>query len=130
MAAAVADFSPHLPFDSKIKRQSIQGDLFTLELQKNPDILSRAGSLKNRRLLVGFALETDNAIENARQKLVAKHCDLIVVNNPREKGAGFGTDTNAVTLLDAGGTVDELPLMPKIDVAHAILDRIARLLGA
>jgi phosphopantothenoylcysteine decarboxylase/phosphopantothenate--cysteine ligase len=130
MAAAVADFSPRIPFDSKIKRQSIQGDLFTLELKKNPDILARAGSLKNRRLLVGFALETDDVIENARQKLASKHCDIIVLNNPREKGAGFGTDTNVVTLLSTDGKVDELPLMPKIDVAHAILDRVARLLVA
>ena len=79
--------------------------------------------------MVGFALETNDAIASGRAKLEAKDLDLIVVNDATEAGAGFGVDTNRVTLLARGGGDERLPLMPKTDVADAILDRVEKLIG-
>ncbi len=128
MAAAVADFAPALPAERKIKRDQIAGDTWSLELTRNPDILGAAGQRKETQVLVGFALETDDGEEHARQKLAAKHCDLIVLNSAVAEGAGFGTDTNIVTIIAADGSVERLPRLPKIDVAHRILSRIVPLL--
>jgi phosphopantothenoylcysteine decarboxylase / phosphopantothenate---cysteine ligase len=128
MAAAVADFAPVEAAASKIKRDAIRGETFTLELKRNPDILKTAGANKGGRLVVGFALETDAEMENARRKLEAKNLDLIIMNNPTLDGSGFGSDTNIVVLLAPGGRVEHLPRMPKIEVAHAILDRLASML--
>src|SRR5512140_907191 len=128
MTAAVADFSPVHPADEKIKREAIPGDRMTLEMEKNPDILRGAGERKGRQVLVGFALETSNGLQNARQKLAAKHLDAVVLNDPTEEGAGFGTDTNVVTILMADGRVDRLPQMSKLAVAEEILNRVAPLL--
>lgn len=125
MAAAVADFAPVSPAAGKIKRGQKGPGVWTLELRQNPDILKAAGERKSRQVVVGFALETENGEEHARRKLEAKKCDLVVLNNATEEGAGFGTDTNVVTLLAADGTVERLPTLPKIDVAHRILTRIA-----
>jgi len=129
MAAAVADFAPMAPSTSKVKREAIAGDRVTLELVKNPDILKVLGREKTHQVLVGFALETDDGEEHARRKLEAKNLDAIVLNNPREEGAGFGTDTNIVTILLADGTRERLPRMMKLEVADEILNRIAPLLG-
>jgi phosphopantothenoylcysteine decarboxylase/phosphopantothenate--cysteine ligase len=128
MTAAVADFAPVNPAAGKIKREEVAGDRMTLELEKNPDILRGAGERKTRQLLVGFALETTNGLENARRKLAAKHLDMVVLNDPTEEGAGFGTDTNVVTVLTADGAVDRLPKMSKLAVAEEILDRVIPLL--
>lgn len=128
MTAAVADFSPVHPVQDKIKREAVSGDHLTLELEKNPDILRGAGERKSRQVLVGFALETSNGLQNARQKLAAKHLDAVVLNDPTEEGAGFGTDTNIVTILMADGRVDRLPQMSKLAVAEEILNRVAPLL--
>jgi phosphopantothenoylcysteine decarboxylase/phosphopantothenate--cysteine ligase len=128
MAAAVADFAPVAPAGSKIKRETFTGDHLMLELQKNPDILKAVGERKTHQVLIGFALETEDGIENARKKLVEKHLDVIVLNNPNEEGAGFGKDTNVVTVITANGTVEQLPVMSKFDAAHEILDRVAPLL--
>ncbi len=125
MAAAVADFAPVAVSGEKIKREQTGSAGWTLELRQNPDILKSAGERKSRQVVVGFALETENGEEHARRKLQAKHCDLIVLNSATEAGAGFGTDTNIVTLLGADGSVERLPTLPKIDVAHRILTRIA-----
>lgn len=125
MAAAVADFAPVQVAPSKIKRDAVTGERLTLELKRNPDILKALGTAKGERLVVGFALETEAEEENARRKLEAKHLDLIVINNPTREGSGFGSDTNIVALLTPGGRIERLPRMPKIDVAHAILDRVA-----
>jgi phosphopantothenoylcysteine decarboxylase/phosphopantothenate--cysteine ligase len=125
MAAAVADFAPVAASGEKIKREQTGSAGWTLELRQNPDILKSAGERKSRQVVVGFALETENGEEHARRKLQAKHCDLIVLNSATEAGAGFGTDTNIVTLLGADGSVERLPMLPKIDVAHRILTRIA-----
>ncbi len=129
MSAAVADFAPAEPGDRKIKRQAAHEQEFSLKLKQNPDILKAAGQCKTRQVLVGFALETDNGLENAKAKLQAKHLDLIVLNNPLEEGAGFGTDTNVVTLVAADGNVARLPKLAKFDVALKILDAIAPLLS-
>jgi phosphopantothenoylcysteine decarboxylase/phosphopantothenate--cysteine ligase len=77
---------------------------------------------------MGFALETENGIENAMKKLRAKHLDMIVLNNPTTEGAGFGSVSNAVTVITASGGQDQLPLMPKIDIAHLLLSRVLPLL--
>jgi phosphopantothenoylcysteine decarboxylase / phosphopantothenate---cysteine ligase len=128
MTAAVADFSPVNPAADKIKREGIPGDRLTLEMEKNPDILRGAAERKARQVLVGFALETSNGLQNARQKLAAKHLDVVVLNDPTEDGAGFGTDTNVVTILMADGTADHLPKMSKLAVAEEILNRVIPLL--
>jgi phosphopantothenoylcysteine decarboxylase/phosphopantothenate--cysteine ligase len=123
----VADFTPAAPSAAKIKRD--RSDLLTLELKRNPDILAEAGRQKRPdQILVGFALETDDGEKHARAKLAAKHLDLIVLNTMTDEGAGFGVDTNVVTLFGADGSVERLPKLAKSDVAQRIFDRIARLL--
>lgn len=128
MAAAVADFAPASVAQSKIKRDAVSGDRLIIECVKNTDILRTAAERRKRQVLVGFALETDNGLEHARAKRAAKQLDLIVLNDPRVEGAAFGADTNVVTFIDREGTATALPLLPKPDVAHRILDRVAQLL--
>lgn len=124
MAAAVADYAPADVSSSKRKKADAAQDL-TLDLRRTPDILKTLGAHRRPdQTLVGFAMETDDALANARRKLSDKNLDWIVLNNLSEEGAGFGPDTNRVTLLSADGTVDELPLMSKPDVAEALLDRV------
>jgi len=123
MAAAVADYTPADPSSSKRKKNDTDEDL-VLHLRRTPDILKTLGAHKQPgQVLVGFALETDDALENARRKLDEKNLDWIAVNNPTEEGAGFGP-TNRMTLLRKDGSTEELPLMPKADVAEALLDRV------
>jgi phosphopantothenoylcysteine decarboxylase/phosphopantothenate--cysteine ligase len=127
MAAAPADFRAADVAAKKIKKSSAPP---TISLASTPDIL--ATTRRARRpgsVIVGFALETDDVLAGGRTKLAAKDLDMIVVNDAREEGAGFGVDTNRVTLLHRDGTEDRLPLMPKTDVADAILDRVATLIG-
>jgi phosphopantothenoylcysteine decarboxylase/phosphopantothenate--cysteine ligase len=128
MAAAVADFAPAVVPGKKMKRETMEGDTFALTLRKNPDILKELGERKAGQVLVGFALETHDELANARAKLERKRLDLVVMNNPEAPGAGFGSDTNLVTLVDAAGN-ETLPLLPKADVAERILDRVRTLLG-
>lgn len=123
MAAAVADFMPDKPASSKIKKTD-SGTPPELHLSKTPDILESLGKKKNGALLVGFALETDNEVDNAKRKLTAKNLDMIVLNKMSDPGAGFGIDTNAVTIFQRNGSEESLPTMSKFDVANAILDRI------
>ena len=123
MAAAVSDFAPAKPAEKKIKKTDAGGPP-ELRLVKSPDILGTLGKKKNGTLLVGFALETDDEFANAKKKLEGKNLDLIVLNSLKDPGAGFGTDTNTVTILGRDGTSESLPTMPKFDVANAILDRI------
>jgi phosphopantothenoylcysteine decarboxylase/phosphopantothenate--cysteine ligase len=120
MAAAVADFKPVNKSVSKIKKEKIKNN-FLLELERTPDILKYLGDNKKNYFLVGFALETDNEIENAKAKLKQKNLDMIVLNNPNKKGAGFGTDTNIVTFIDRRN-ITEFPLISKFEVGNAILD--------
>jgi phosphopantothenoylcysteine decarboxylase/phosphopantothenate--cysteine ligase len=120
MVAAVADFTPLHASESKIKKD---GSARTLELQPTADILAHLGhSKRDGQVLMGFALETDNGLENARGKMERKNLDWIVLNNPKEEGAGFGTGTNRVTLLSRSGDLVELPKMSKDEVAEAILE--------
>ena len=120
-AAAVADYTPAAYRNEKIKKTGWDG---SLELTGTQDILAYLG--KNRRegqIICGFSMETENLVANSKRKLVEKNVDLIVANNLRDKGAGFGEDTNLVTLIMEDGVV-ELPLMRKEEVAEAILDVI------
>lgn len=127
MAAAVADYKVENPATTKIKRERQPGDALTLTLTRNPDILKSLGEKKRRQQLVGFALETNDGIANAQEKLKRKNLDLIILNNPNEEGAGFNTDTNVVTIITAGDKQEELPRMSKFAVANAILDRLKTL---
>lgn len=130
MAAAVADFRPARPSPQKIKKDAAATDVPALELERNPDILAALGAQNAPgRILVGFALETENGLAHAREKLERKRCDLLLLNNALESGAGFETDTNRVTLLDANGGEESLPLMMKQHVADVLLDRVAALLA-
>lgn len=124
-SAAVADFRPSTPADDKIKKKS--GPL-VLTLKRNPDILAEIGKIKQGRILIGFAMESEDLVANAAAKLKQKNLDLIVANDLKQAGAGFQTDTNIVRILDRKGGIEELPLMDKIDVAERILDRAKRLL--
>jgi phosphopantothenoylcysteine decarboxylase/phosphopantothenate--cysteine ligase len=124
LCAAVADFTPEETASAKIKKQAGQTEL-TLHLKTTPDIAKALGESKQaHQQLIGFALETDHEKENALRKLERKHLDFIVLNSLREKGAGFGTDTNRVTLLFASGNSEELPLQSKADIAEGILEFI------
>lgn len=126
MAAAPADFRAASPAESKIRKSSAPD---SIALAPTTDILSDTRALrKPGSVIVGFALETDDLIASAKSKLAAKGLDLVVANSATEEGAGFGTETNKVTLLDAHGSTEVLPLMPKSEVADAILDRVERLL--
>jgi phosphopantothenoylcysteine decarboxylase/phosphopantothenate--cysteine ligase len=127
MAAAPADFRAAQPATSKIKKASAPS---AIALAEAPDILrSTRNSRRNGLVVVGFALETDDAIAGGREKLSSKDLDLIVVNDATEPGAGFGVDTNRVTLIDRQGVEDRLPILTKRDVADEILDRVEAILG-
>jgi len=121
MAAAVSDYGPRQVFPEKIKKEA---ESWVIELEKTPDILAHLGKEKKTQILVGFAAETKNVVENAREKLKNKNLDLIVANDITAPGSGFGTDTNQVTLITTEGEIEPLPLLPKIEVANKILDKI------
>ncbi|MFL5615687.1 MAG: bifunctional phosphopantothenoylcysteine decarboxylase/phosphopantothenate--cysteine ligase CoaBC [Gemmatimonadaceae bacterium] len=126
MAAAPADFRAAHPAHSKIKKKNAPR---AIELSPTPDILATTRAARGKdAVIVGFALETDDAIRSGREKLEAKALDLVVVNNARELGAGFGVDTNRVTILGPNGQEDALPLLSKDAVADEILDRVEGLL--
>jgi phosphopantothenoylcysteine decarboxylase/phosphopantothenate--cysteine ligase len=125
MSAAVSDFSPTLISKEKIKKG---GEEIVLELKPTVDILKEMGKQKKQKILVGFSLETEDEIKNAKKKLVEKNLDLIVVNNPNVPGAGFEVDTNQVTLIDKRGKIEKLPLLSKKEVAGKILDKVSLLL--
>lgn len=126
MCAAVADYAPAEPADHKIKREHTEVPV--LKLVKNPDIAATLGAMKREgQMLVGFALETDNGPANAREKLVRKNLDMIVLNSAVTPGTGFGTDTNAVTVIrrDSNAAPIELALKSKHEIAGEIADIIA-----
>jgi len=124
-SAAVADYRPKQVYDGKMKKKT--GDL-VLELERTTDILKTLGEKKDHQLLIGFAAETDNIDEYAKRKLTSKNLDMIVANNVTTLGAGFGTDTNVVTLFKKDGTQKDLPMMTKLEVAKAILQEVKKLL--
>lgn len=122
MAAAVADYKPSKVFSGKIKKTEAA---LSITLEKTKDILSELGKRKKKnQLLVGFALETENEIANAQQKLKSKNLDMVILNSLNHKGAGFGTDTNQVTVLFKSGKKKELPLKMKSEIAHDIIHLI------
>lgn len=120
MSAAPADFRPESPTVQKIKKSD--DDELNIRLAKNPDIIA---TLPGGGVRVGFAAETQNLAGYAKAKLVSKRLDFIVANDVTAAGSGFGTETNQVTVFHADGRMEELPLMSKYAVAHAILDRVA-----
>lgn len=126
MAAAVADFTPAQTAPAKIKKGA--NAPAPLTLTPTTDILKSLGrQKKDRTVIVGFALETDNELDNARKKLQDKNADMIILNSLKDEGAGFGTDTNVVTILTRDGKTERLPRLPKPDVAHTVLDRVLAL---
>jgi phosphopantothenoylcysteine decarboxylase/phosphopantothenate--cysteine ligase len=123
LSAAVADYTPAHPAARKIKKKEAQ---FNIELTKTVDIAATLGLQKQvGQLMVGFALETDNELENAIGKLKSKNLDLIVLNSLNDKGAGFAHDTNKITVIEANGTVHSFELKSKTDVAQDILQLVA-----
>lgn len=121
-AAAVADYRPKNPADNKVKKKD--GDL-SIELERTDDILKYLGEHKTKQFLCGFSMETENMLENSKAKLEKKKLDMIVANNLKCQGAGFGVDTNVVTIITQDGAT-ELPLMSKDDVAGKIIDYIQK----
>jgi phosphopantothenoylcysteine decarboxylase/phosphopantothenate--cysteine ligase len=120
--AAVADYRPKTAADQKIKRTG----LMTLELEATPDILKEISARKTGQIVIGFAAETENVLENARQKLVAKNLDAIVVNDVSREGVGFDSDRNAVTIITREEVI-EVPETTKWEVAQRVLDQIVKL---
>ena len=126
-AAAVADYTPENTADEKIKKKD--GGEMSIPLKRTKDILKTLGeNKKENQFICGFSMETQNMLENSKKKLEKKNVDMIVANNLKVAGAGFGTDTNIVTLITKDA-VRELPKMSKEDVAAAILDEIAKKLN-
>lgn len=126
MSAAVADYTPVYKFEKKLKKEDLSDEIVDLKLRKTKDILKHLGEHKRNQVLVGFALETDNAIENAMRKLKEKNLDLIVLNTLGE-GSGFGYDTNIVTIISKDGEIESLPKMTKYEVGQKILDKVSRI---
>jgi len=142
MSAAVADFRAAAPAAQKLKKGRggfDDGDGFSLRLVRNPDILEELANTSERQtgkggsqrhlVRVGFAAETNDLIANARAKLVGKRLDLLVANDVSRPDSGFGTETNKVLIFHTNGTMEDLPVMPKTDLAAAIWDRVVSLLG-
>jgi phosphopantothenoylcysteine decarboxylase/phosphopantothenate--cysteine ligase len=125
-AAAVSDYRPAVQHQRKIKKTDSD---MVIKLERNPDILQELGRNKGRHILVGFAAESNDIIEYAKEKLHHKNLDLIVANDITEAGAGFGGDTNAGFIIDRQGIIDKLPPMSKADMADRILDRVLNLLN-
>ncbi len=127
MAAAVADYAPEKPSDTKIKKA---GNNLSIALKPTHDILAEVGKHKTtKQLLVGFALETNNEEENAKSKLGKKNLDFIVLNSLQDKGAGFNYDTNKITIIDKHNKVENYELKPKSEVAADIFNKIISLLN-
>lgn len=124
-AAAVADYRPKAKAPQKIKKNDAE---FTLELEKTKDILLSLGQVKKSQVLIGFALETENEIENAKVKISKKNLDLIVLNSLNDEGAGFGKPTNKITFIDKDFTIEALSLKTKEEVAADIINKLKLLL--
>ncbi|MCX7985005.1 MAG: bifunctional phosphopantothenoylcysteine decarboxylase/phosphopantothenate--cysteine ligase CoaBC [Bacteroidetes bacterium] len=123
MAAAVADFTPSTVAKEKIKKTALTQSL-QLTLVPTPDILTEVAKKKKKVITVGFALETTNELTHAREKLQKKNLDMIVLNSYNDSNPVFGSDINTVTIINRWGEIEELPTLPKIEVAHKILDKV------
>lgn len=120
-AAAVADFKCRNETCQKIKKKS-NDNVIMLELEKNPDIIGELGKVKEHRVLIGFAAETENVFDHAAEKLKKKNLDIIIANDVAKPGIGFGSDQNEVTIIEAAGSAKHVPLLTKDEIAHIILD--------
>ena len=127
LSSAVADYRPKTIATQKIKKA---GDTLTIELERTQDILASLGKLKNQQILVGFALETQNEIENAQGKLKRKNLDMIVLNSLNDKGAGFGGSTNKVTFIHANKEMQSFDLKSKAEVANDIVYELTQYINA
>jgi phosphopantothenoylcysteine decarboxylase/phosphopantothenate--cysteine ligase len=127
LSAAVADYRPKTVANHKIKKKD---STFSIALEKTKDILKSLGEIKTKQFLVGFALETNNELENAKGKLKSKNLDLIVLNSLQDKGAGFGVSTNKVTFITASEDVIENELKSKAEVAEDLMQQILKQLDA
>ena len=125
-SAAVSDFKPKVVSSEKIKKKE---ESMNVELVRTRDILASVGAKKKNQYLVGFALETENEVENAKKKLRTKNLDLIVLNSLKDEGAGFGHETNKVKMLDRKGGILEFELKDKKAVANDLLNRIKALVN-
>lgn len=125
-SAAVADYRPKEYSDNKIKKSD---DDLSIRLDRTKDIALELGKIKNNKILVGFAAETNDLLENAKNKIQKKNLDFIVANDLTQDGAGFGVDTNIVKIIDREGVIQEHPKMKKEEVADVILDKIKTLLN-
>jgi phosphopantothenoylcysteine decarboxylase / phosphopantothenate---cysteine ligase len=126
LSAAVADFTPVEVRNSKIKKDKKE---LLLKLKPTTDIASTLGNMKRPgQILAGFALETDDEFENAKKKLFSKNLDIIVLNSLKEKGAGFGYDTNKITLIDRNNIIDKFELKSKDEAAKDILKKIVSMI--
>lgn len=127
LSAAVADYRPKDVASEKIKKNDAT---LTIQLEKTQDILKSLGEIKEHQFLTGFALETQNELENAKSKLKKKNLDLIVLNSLKDKGAGFKADTNKVTLIDKHNKIEAFAVKPKTEVANDILQYIIQQIDA
>lgn len=126
-AAAPSDYRPKTYSEEKIKKGS-DSQMNLIEMEKNPDIAAHYGSLKKNQVIVGFAAESTNIYEYAKEKLIKKNFDIIVVNNIKKEGAGFGSDTNIVSIISRD-KIDDLEIMSKTELAREILDRAKKLMS-
>jgi phosphopantothenoylcysteine decarboxylase/phosphopantothenate--cysteine ligase len=127
MSAAVADYEPIHPAKDKIKKQ-LGNETLELKLKATPDILATLGKKNRKMVLVGFALETTDELARAKEKLKKKNLDLIVLNSYGKQNRVFGSDFNRVTIIDRHGKAEQLPELPKFDVANKLLDKIKTIL--
>lgn len=131
MSAAVADFTPKQVANKKIKKGDDDSQLFNIELVKTADILNTLGKQKRKgQILVGFALETDEGVDSAKDKLRRKNLDFVVLNSTRDEGAGFSGDNNKITIISPDDTIERFDLKPKTEVAADICARIVALINA
>ena len=126
LCAAVADFTPEKPYTEKIKREEEE---MVIRMKPTKDIASALGKIKRRnQILAGFALETNNELPNAIEKLKRKNFDFIVLNSLRDQGAGFGTDTNKITIVDRNNIINKFELKTKSMVAADIVDKLLQIM--
>jgi phosphopantothenoylcysteine decarboxylase/phosphopantothenate--cysteine ligase len=123
MCAAVADYTPEDVSNQKIKKNK---NVINISLKKTKDILKSLGEIKEQQVLIGFALETENEIENAKQKLINKNLDFIVLNSLNDKGAGFKHQTNKVSILDSDNKMYKFELKTKQEVAKDIITHLIK----
>lgn len=123
-AAAPLDYRPEVVSDVKIKKKDTEKDELNIKYIRNPDILDHFGNRKKEQIVVGFAAETNDLVENAREKLQKKNLDFIVANDISRDGAGFKLDTNVITIIDKAGNVIDYPILDKGEVARIIIDKV------